>query len=47
MEPAAAAAGGLTDTLAEGYVTTDGMYWVCPECFADFRARFGWALAEY
>ena len=45
MEPEAAAAGGLSDTLGEGYVSADGQHWFCPECFADFRARFGWHLA--
>jgi hypothetical protein len=24
----------------EGYVTADGKFWVCRECYADFRERF-------
>lgn len=36
---------GLDDTLREGFATTDRYRWICPTCFEDFRARFGWSLA--
>ena len=36
----------LLDTLHAGYTTPDRSRWVCKECFADFRERFGWRLAE-
>lgn len=32
------------DVLHEGYCTLDEYYWVCDECFADFRERFGWRV---
>lgn len=32
------------DTLHEGYTTADGYYWVCRQCFADFRERFQWTV---
>jgi hypothetical protein len=28
----------------EGYCTDDGEHWVCPRCFEDFKARFGWKV---
>lgn len=31
-----------TDMDAEFYCTNDFRYWVCPECFRDFREKFGW-----
>ena len=31
-------------TLHEGYVTQDGRHWICPECFRDFQAMFGWTV---
>ena len=36
----------LADTLQEGYATTDTRHWICSICFADFKDRFNWALAE-
>jgi hypothetical protein len=38
------AASGL-DECREGYTTADGYYWVCDECFQDFRERFQWRVA--
>jgi hypothetical protein len=32
------------DVLREGYTTQDDYYWVCPKCFADFRAQMGWQV---
>jgi hypothetical protein len=39
MEP------GTPDTLQEGYSTQEDEYWVCPTCFVDFHAMFGWSEA--
>ena len=36
--------------LHEGYCTepanTATAKWICPECYADFKERFGWILSE-
>lgn len=37
---------GVPRSLAEGFATEDGIHWICATCFADFRERFGWSLAE-
>jgi len=34
-----------TDTQLEGWVTEDGMHWICNQCFEDFRQRFEWVVA--
>ncbi len=34
------------DCLHEGYCTLDGYYWVCEDCFRDFREMFEWMLVE-
>ena len=39
MEP------GTPDTLHEGYSTRDDYWWVCSQCFDDFRELFGWTIA--
>ena len=36
----------VPDTVPEGFATTDRYRWICPTCFGDFRARFGWSLTE-
>lgn len=36
----------LADTLHEGYLTQDSRHWICPECFRDFQAMFGWKVIE-
>lgn len=36
-------AGGDVDT---GYCTTDQYYWICEECFADFRHEFQWTVRK-
>jgi len=30
--------------LHEGYCTEDEYYWICPQCFADFKDRFEWQI---
>jgi hypothetical protein len=35
---------GEASTLREGYATADAYRWVCPDCFEDFRERFGWPV---
>ncbi len=32
--------------LHEGYCTLDETYWICPECFADFKEMFHWTLED-
>ena len=32
----------IPDALHEGYATADNYYWVCENCFEDFKERFGW-----
>lgn len=32
------------DSVREGYCTSDGYHWVCPECFTDFKAEFEWTV---
>ena len=34
------------DILQKGWATADGYRWICDQCFADFRARFDWQIAE-
>ncbi len=29
------------DFLKEGYVSDDGLYWICVTCFGDFKESFG------
>ena len=28
----------------EGYTTDEGPWWICDECFRDFKDRFGWQV---
>ena len=30
--------------LAEGYSANDGYYWICADCYGDFREEFGWTV---
>ena len=30
----------IPDTLSEGYATGDAYYWVCKECYEDFKDMF-------
>ena len=34
------------DGLHEGYCTPDETYWICPECFNDFKEMFHWTLED-
>lgn len=34
----------MTDKPCEFYCTEDYRYWVCKECFADFREKFCWTV---
>ena len=36
----------LPDTLHKGYVTEDGRYWICDDCYNCFKETFGWMLIE-
>lgn len=35
---------GVNDCSQEGYCSTDEKYWVCEECFQDFKEKFKWKL---
>lgn len=30
--------------LHQGYCTEDKYYWICPECFDDFKGEFNWIV---
>lgn len=32
--------------LTQGYATADAYYWVCPDCFQDFREEFQWTVTD-
>jgi hypothetical protein len=32
------------DVLDQGYVTTDGDRWICPNCFQELKDAMGWKL---
>lgn len=32
------------DDFKYGYSTEDNSIWICPQCYKDFSARFGWTL---
>ena len=32
--------------LHEGYVTTDKMHWICPDCYNDFKEIFNWKIVN-
>lgn len=32
----------LPQDLHEGYRTADSTYWVCEDCFEDFKIQFNW-----
>ena len=33
------------EDFSQGYVTKDGYYWICRECYQDFRRMFNWKVA--
>jgi hypothetical protein len=34
----------MTNTECEFYCTKDMRYWICNECFEDFKDKFGWIV---
>jgi hypothetical protein len=32
--------------LHEGYCTLDAYYWICKECYVDFRKMFNWIIVQ-
>ena len=34
----------LEDDLHQGYCTIDRYYWICEECYNDFKEMFNWKL---
>jgi hypothetical protein len=32
--------------LNEGYATEDEYYWICENCYGDFREQFRWTVKE-
>jgi hypothetical protein len=37
----------MPEALHEGYTTEDNYYWVCENCFNDFRELFGWNAVKH
>ena len=37
---------GVKDCSKEGYCSFDGKYWICEECFQDFKEKFQWNLVD-
>jgi len=35
------------DEADVGYTTADDYTWVCDDCFADFKDRFAWSVADH
>ncbi len=36
----------LPDTINEGYTTEDRRYWICPNCYDDFKEMFKWKIGD-
>ena len=36
----------MTDMDIKGYCTTDYKYWICEECFNDFKDMFNFSIAD-
>jgi hypothetical protein len=34
------------EVLHQSYCTQDEYYWICDECFRDFKSRFNWTVEE-
>jgi len=30
----------------KGYCTTDYYYWICPQCYKDFKELFNWEIIQ-
>ena len=37
--------GNETD-IHDGYVDADRIYWICPDCYQDFKDLFHWTLSN-
>ena len=35
-----------TEDLHVGYCTLDQYYWICEECFHDFKKKFEWSVVN-
>lgn len=35
-----------SDDLHEGYTTEDEYYWICSDCYNDFKEMFGWKVID-
>ncbi len=36
----------VPDVLHEGYTTSNGLHWICDDCFNDFQPMFRWKVVE-
>jgi len=36
----------LDNDLHEGYATAGNVYWICEECYEDFKEMFKWTRSE-
>jgi hypothetical protein len=34
----------LEESIGHGYTAKKGYYWVCEQCFSDFRKQFEWKI---
>lgn len=37
---------GVFDCSTHGFCSADGQYWVCEECFHDFRELLSWRIVD-
>ena len=35
-----------SNLIKEAYCTQDGGHWICPNCFSDFKDKFGWIMTD-
>lgn len=35
-----------TDCHTEGYTTENNYYWICNDCFSEFKIYFGWKVSS-
>lgn len=36
----------IEGSLKEGYTTLNDYWWICKDCYADFKADFKWVIQE-
>lgn len=36
----------IDDCTTSGYSTLDNYYWICADCYADFKEKFKWILVD-